>query len=444
MKSISFITLFSLLSLYTAGQSNVKFSKEVILEDLKVLRESLQDAHYNLFAYTTETTFEAIYKQIKSSINKDSFNLLETTNLFQRLISSVNNGHTEIGFPGQSYRAYAFAGGTIFPLEIAFEADKPLIRKNWSDEDNIQIGSELLSINGIPIEKIIAKISPQISAERLYFKQAKIELYSFPRLYWQVFGQQEEFIVEVASGEENKTYSIKAVDLIEGFEVKRNEVLNAKMELKFLANIAYLNPGNFGGDEQKYQQFIDSSFLEINKQKPKNLIIDLRNNSGGDDSFSDYLVSYLADKPFKWNSSFTLKTSKFLKEHVRENYDTTNVYWKKALTHKNGEIYNYVFDEYQPQAKAKRYHGKVYVLINRQSYSQAAVTAAQIQDYKFGTLVGEETGDYPSLYASQFQYVLPNTAIQVKVSKGYIVRVSGNTEEKGVIPDLFIKDYFIG
>ena len=83
------------------------------------------------------------------------------------------------------------------------------------------------------------------------------------------------------------------------------------------------------------------------------------------------------------------------------------------------------------------------MLSNRQSHSQSAVTAAQIQDYGFGIIVGEETGDYPSLYASQFQYTLPTTGIPVKVSKGRIVRVNGSAEEEGVIPDIFIKDYLL-
>jgi len=31
-------------------------------------------------------------------------------------------------------------GGTIFLLEIAFEYDKALVRKNWSDSDGIKVG----------------------------------------------------------------------------------------------------------------------------------------------------------------------------------------------------------------------------------------------------------------------------------------------------------------
>lgn len=443
MNSTYFIFLFLLFSSSSFGQSNTPFSKEEVQEDLKFLYQSLTEAHYNPYAYTTEQEFDSTYEAVKSAIRKDSFTLLEATNLFQRLISVINNGHTEIDFPGQSYGEYAYAGGTVFPLEIAFEYDKPLVRKNWSNNDNIKTGSEILSINGIPMADMLSKIYPQISAERPYFKNVKIELYSFPRYYWQVFGKQDHFEVEIRSNNKIKKYALKAINLIEDYEMKRTEVLNAEMKLKFFERSAYLNPGNFSGDEQQYRHFIDSAFVEIKEKKSKNLIIDLRNNGGGDNSFSDYLVSYFADEPFKWNSSFTLKTSKFLKEHVRKNNDTTDVYFQEILRHKNGEIYNYEFPEYSPQPKKKRFRGKVYVLVNRQSHSQAAVTAAQIQDYKFGTVVGEETGDYPSLYASQFTYMLPNTGIAVKASKGYIVRVNGSTEKQGVIPDIFIKDYLL-
>ena len=155
------------------------------------------------------------------------------------------------------------------------------------------------------------------------------------------------------------------------------------------------------------------------------------------------LYAYTSDEPFKWNSEFTLKTSKFLKEHSRKHNDTTSTYFQKILAHKNGEIYNYEFDDYQPQPKQKRFNGEVYVLVNRQSHSQSAVTASQIQDYKFGTIVGEETGDFPTLYASQFQYTLPNTGIVVKVSKGQIVRVNGSKKPEGVIPDMMIRDHLL-
>lgn len=426
------------------SQSNEQFfTKKEILDDLHYLYETLEDTHYNLYAYTSKEDFAANYQKVKASLTDDSINVLEATNFLQRVISVANNGHTEIDFPSAIYRAYAYSGGTLFPLEISFEEGKSLVRKNFSSNATIEVSTELLSINGLSMDAILAKIYPQLSAERIYLKNAKIEMYSFPRCYWQVFGKQDVFEIRIKKDGKVRELTIEAIDLIQEYETKRNEILNAEKELLFYKNAAYLNPGNFAGDEEQYQQFIDSAFVAIKDKNSQNLIIDLRNNAGGNDSFSDYLVAYIADKPFRWSSRLTLKTSKLLKEHTRKNNDTTEVYFQNILNHKNGETYSFEFEDYQPKAKEKKFTKDVFVLVNRQSYSQSAVTAAQIQDYRFGTIVGEETGDYPTLFASQFYHTLPNTGIQVKVSKGQIVRVNGSEKEEGVIPDLVIKDHLL-
>lgn len=439
--SISLFLLFFQHSI--AQQTTAKYGPNEILEDLEYLYHSLEDTHYNLYAYASKEDFFKNYQHVKNSITKDSLPILEVTNILQKVISAANNGHTEIDFPGTSYRAYATNKGTIFPLEIAFENDKNLIRKNFSNNPNISVGSEIVSINGITIMDILAKMYPHISAERTYFKNAKIEMYSFPRLYWQVFGRQDTFDVKIKYQDTITKYTISSVNLIEGYETIRTDVLNSTREFKFIDSIAYINPGPFSGDEIKYQEFIDAAFAKIKEQKSKNLILDFRNSSGGNDSFSDYLVAYIADKPFRWNSKLSIKSSKLLKEHTRKHNDTTDTYFKNILSHKNGEIYEIHLEKYLPKSANKRFNGKVYVLVNRQSHSQAAVTAAQIQDYMFGTIIGEETGDYPTLYASQFQYSLPNTGIIVKVPKGRIIRVNGSKKQEGVIPDIIIKDHLL-
>ncbi len=435
-----------LLCVFNSLWAQNHFSKQQVLEDMDYLMTSLEEAHYDLYAYTSKDEFDRNYNAVRNAIAKDSFNLLEATSTMQSVISAANNGHTEIGFPGQSYGDYIYDHkGTLFPMELAFEDSKALVRKNWSGNSDINVGAEVLSINGLPMKEVLSRIYPLVSAERPYFKNAKIELFSFPRYYWQAFGKQDKFNVEVRSGGTTQNYQLEAISGLEGYEMRRNEVVDfiPKRKLKFFADAAYLNPGNFSGDEPKYRKFIDSAFVVIRNRESKNLILDLRNNLGGDDPFSDYLVSYIADQPFAWTSKFTLKSSAFLKEHVRQHNDTTSAYWQEFLHRKNGEIYEYEYQPYQPQPIRKRFKGDVYVLVNRQSHSMAAVTAAQIQDYGFATVVGEETGDYASLYASVFRYQLPNTGITVQASKGYIVRVNGSTKEEGVIPDIFIKDHLL-
>ncbi len=434
-----FIT--GLLGLQTSAQ---QFSKAEVLSDLQYLRSSLEETHFDLYAYTSKEDFEQNYSEVKKQIKNDSLNLLEVINLFQKVVSKANNAHTRIAFPVQPYLEYADSGGSVFPLEIAIENGKALVRKNWSTNTNIRIGDELKTINGMPIDEVFKKIYPHISAERLYFKNAQLEGFTLPRYYWQVFGEQKEFEVEIVQNGSHLTHKLKAIKALDDYEMKRDDILKHDWDLKYPSNsAAYLRPGGFGGDEDKYRRFIDSAFVDINAKKIKNLIIDLRNHPGGDDSFGDYLVSYIANKPFKWASKFQLKSSAILKEDVRQKKDTTEAYWKSILSHKDGEIYDYDFGFYEPQPQAKRYLGMVYVLVNRQSYSQSAVTASQIQDYGFGQIVGEETAEYPSLLASIFSYNLPKTKVTVDVSKGKIQRVSGIDNSKGVIPDIRIQDHLL-
>ena len=47
------------------------------------------------------------------------------------------------------------------------------------------------------------------------------------------------------------------------------------------------------------------------------------------------------------------------------------------------------------------------------------------------------------MFTSVFYFNLPNTGIQVQMSKGKMIRVNGSTKQEGVIPDIFIKDYLL-
>ena len=442
MKS-GFILCLAGLMLATISLHAQNFDKKEIISDLEFLCQSLEEAHYNLYAYTDKKEFTNNYLKIKRSITQDSLSLLQATSLFQQVISKANTGHAEIDFPVSTYRNYAMNGGTVFPLELAIEDGKAYIRKNFSNSNEVKTGLEVVAIDDVEIQKVIDKIHPQLSAETPYFKNAKLEFWSFPRLYWQLFGQRDSFKIAILKEEKIIDAEVAAVDLISDFEMKRTEIVSSDRLFKLYKNAAYVKPGNFSGDVKEYKAFIDSVFTELNNIKRNNLIVDLRNNAGGHNEFSDYLVSYFADKPFKWHSKFTLKSSSILKAQTRLNNDTTDLYFKKILEQENGATYEYLFENYKPQNESARFKGNVYVLINRHSYSMAAVTAAMIQDYKFATIVGEQTGDFPTLYASQFQYTLPNTGIVVKVPKGYMIRPNGTEYKGGVIPDVFIKDHLI-
>jgi C-terminal processing protease CtpA/Prc len=171
------------------------------------------------------------------------------------------------------------------------------------------------------------------------------------------------------------------------------------------------------------------------------LIIDLRNNPGGHNSFSDYMLSYVADTSFRFSNKFLVRTSELTKSFWKEINDSSLLELKNdILTNENGTSFENTIPYNKPRITSLSFKGNVYVLINRFDFSQAVNAAAVVQDYKFGILIGEKTADHSSLLASAQYFTLPNTGLTVQYPKAFIVRPNGDEKAEEVIPDYKISD----
>ena len=90
------------------------------------------------------------------------------------------------------------------------------------------------------------------------------------------------------------------------------------------------------------------------------------------------------------------------------------------------------------------FHGRVWVLVNQHSYSNAAVVAALMQDLGIATIVGEETADLPTTYGAVETFALPNSGAVITYPKAYMVRPSGDQSTRGVVPDFVIAPNPVG
>ncbi|MBL0102184.1 MAG: hypothetical protein IPP49_20895 [Saprospiraceae bacterium] len=102
----------------------------------------------------------------------------------------------------------------------------------------------------------------------------------------------------------------------------------------------------------EFVEFIDQSFKQIQEKGLKNLIIDVRYNTGGSQSSAIHLLRYLVDKPFTYYSKSDFP-GKLVKIEGGRNHPTCEkrLQWKSA-----------VFDRW----KWKLHHGSFYV--SRQSF----------------------------------------------------------------------------
>ncbi len=449
------------IAAYKLNYDQVKFSAKEVREDLKYLYETLDATCYDLFHFTDKSVFEKEFDRINNSIS-DSLTKLEIHRLFQPFVALSNISHINLSFPVDPYLKWIRGGGRWFPLEINFVNEKPLIVIDYKMNAQITKGDELISINGDSFNSILNNIFKYTTGETEYYKRTSIESGSFTDSYWYVYGDCKTSTIEIKKkGGSILSVEVEGVSMDEYLEFINNHpekfssVDHQRREFKFIRDIAYLHPGIFFNkestsndinskelqDNREFYEFIDSAFYKMAKKGVGDLIIDIRRNNGGSDLLSNYMLASFASGPFTEASWWGMKTSQITKNiwkdyHMPETADMK----EQLMLAENGTRIDMDIEEVFPRDDSLHFNGNVYVLIDRFSFSNAAAVATVVQDFGFGTLIGEETSFTPSSCGAMGTFKLPNTLIEASFTRVCGVRPNGDTSLHGVIPEIIVKD----
>src|SRR4029079_10967524 len=161
--------------------------------------------------------------------------------------------------------------------------------------------------------------------------------------------------------------------------------------------------------------------------------------------FSDIMLAWFATKPFKFASSCKIRVSREaiasnarrLKVSPGNSQDISHQFAALYAGARPGDIVSFPVQETAPRPEP-RFNGKVYLLMNRNSYSNCVAVAATVQDYGFGTVIGEETADLAATYGAMETFTLAQSGLDVGFPKAHIVRPNGNETARGAVPDRVI------
>lgn len=436
-----------------AGQIPV----ETVRADFADLYRMLRDAHFDLYARAPRAAYDRLYARIANEI-RHPMDRAEVLALFQRFVAFGRIAHARIDDASEGFAAYRKATGRIFPLAVRPQGKRIFVTGNGSGVAAIAPGDEVVTLNGQSAASWIARAAANVSADTPYMLGAMLE-WSFPAIVWRAAGPAERFDLRVRRGGRMFNVTVPARTSAEiGAALVRQPRLELsweKREARMLdGGIAYLRPGpsyNVEGaadamyDNRAYKAFIDRAFDTFLSAKAAALLIDLRDNPGGDASFSDHMIGWFANRPFKFNSRFRIKVSEATRRSNRERMrneanDSTGIGAQLAAAYdkaRDGMVIDFPTPPVQPRG-GTRFTGQVYALVNRHSYSNTVTIAAILQDDRFATILGEETSDLATTYGAMESFRLPRTGIEVGYPKAYIVRPSGSTAARGAVPDIAI------
>ncbi|MCB1023827.1 MAG: hypothetical protein KDB79_05535 [Acidobacteria bacterium] len=443
--------------------------------DFEVLKAALKELHPGLYRYNTAQEMEKKFDLFETKLTKP-LNEGEFFKFTAQLLSEIDCYHTYLNPYNQKkeVRERLFDRQNYFPFYFQIIDGKMIVTENASTK-TLARGSEITRINGIPTAKIIKDLLTVTSSDgknNLSNRLKAIEInrssgpeYALFDLYFPLFFSTEDnvFTVEAIKSKTKEKTKFQVLAMTKDERTREMETRYGKTPgyddgWKFEIrdkNTGYLKLSNFAVWKLSfdYKNFLANSFRAMRAANTKNLIIDIRENGGGDDGVYRELFRYLSKKdlPCKFPVRSYIKTPKADPEILKyaETYEkeilqmlTAGVPETLYKPAGNG-LFEYLGDraECEPlKPKENNFRGKTYLLVNSANASAAFTFARYAQEYELAALVGQETGgNKKGFTGGSYLFVyLPNSRFEfdLPLIAGFSIAPQ---KDEGVFPDVYVK-----
>lgn len=406
-------------SLNKAGNAPLPLSPELLAMDFVVFRNALSAEHGGLYRYQPERTLNHLMDSCLLSIDKP-LTALEFGKKILFITSKIRDGHTGTNISGLLANNY-LENTRLFPLTLYFTGNRAFVR--CSKLEAFPTGTEILAIDGEKIKVITSQLYNYLPSDGSITtkKYQTLNNGAFPVLYKWIYDHGDSLSVSYKNLQGKILITRIAAQLASDFECEQQQAGSGTKDLDLSyprPNTALLTIKTF--DEQRlarnqlnFSAFLKQTFAELRDRKTGNLIIDLRGNAGGQDSYGPLLYSYLTDKAFTYFAAIQTADRKLTAAE--------NSFMKPQ----------------QPQANP--FKGKLLILINGLSFSASADFCALVKSADRAKFIGEETGGgyYGNTSGQTTKLELPNTKIKVMIPKySYFNAVKkAKYPDRGTIPD---------
>lgn len=457
MRHIGYLVLCMLFQ-WGFGQESKRPLKHY-QKDFDYLLE-LIEAHPDPYQYTSKHSMDSLIEDKQSQLGFVDSDM-EFYKLLAPIVTAMHDGHCDI-FPPQdvSKKIREDCGHFPYKLHLTNEDRLYVLSNVCQEELPIPNGAEIIEIEGQSTKEFLKAADPFISHEAKHFRNSRMT--ETPLLhFYQVFDQCKDLEITYRYLDEKKLVvenldKKKYKDCKKKYRNKREELFLNQRPYEYRQveqGIALLGIYSFGYGDRAFVSFLDESFERMKQDSIHTLIIDLRDNLGGNPQNAARIFHYISQKSFRTMAKSTTKVSfPYRKRYLNSFPSTSNIsayrylggkYFREIGEVLNGPIGSMVekdeiYKEF-PESKTNEFYGDVYCLINRKTFSAASSFAATFQCYQMGTLIGEPTGGTKVFNANAFYDRLPKTNIGVAMSSTQLFTSCYSEETPHVMPDLLVR-----
>ena len=477
-------------------------SVNALRNDVDKLYNQLKKHHPKLYQYTPKLVMDHKFDSLKQVIVAPMTSR-EFYRQLAPVLTNVRQGHVSVSpqgkrFKKKEYKQLKKSKFGFNDLDFQYLDDKLWVEASYG-EDSLLVGAEVISLAGEPVYSLIETYKTRIASDGFNtthhnrfaskgFKalyawdngfldslpvQFKTKDSIFIKTYKRVLNNSnasKDTLVDslkIKSKTKKETQSpkpTKAEKLARKREAKKQKQYNKihgfiprikgfTRNFNFIGKdsaVAYMKIRSFSNGT--YKGFYKTSFAKIDSAKTKNLILDLRDNGGGRIAEIQHLFAYLTDKEFQFINKSEVTSRQPILTSVMSNTTPPVLQGLAAIfspilmvqslfstSKSDGKFYYKLKYAKTQQPMPLNYKGKLYVLINGNSFSASSIIATNLRGINRATFVGEETGGaYNGTVAGFYKlYKLPNSKLIVRMGLMQIeAPYKENPDGYGVRPDI--------
>ncbi len=392
-------------------------------EDLDSLYFLLKENHQNLYKRTNVAAFEELFAEIKEEI--PTLEDHEITARFAQFVALANDGHTRLTLPlqegiglSQAHSRTELPTDTTLvfrhlPVEFYWFDDGLFITRATKDYAHL-LGREVIKINNVLTTDALENARSLSHFDNEYghmlIAPSRLAILEILKSLDIVENDAEQVVLTTVFDGKTEDVSLSALSRLpkvkfmdSGYDMAPTDVILSRQNTDQYYWHSYLeeektlflqiNQMNNAPEGTRLIKFLGMVDDEIKRISPERIVLDLRNNFGGDNTYSISVVNLLLKNP-----------------HLNE-------------------------------------PGRFYTLIGRKTFSAAQHLVNDLRRWTDVIFVGEPTGSSPSSFGDAVRQQLPNSGLTVRIATIYWTDTSGRDQDvKWVAPDLpapnLASDYF--
>ena len=390
----------------------------------------------------------------------------------QSILSPLNDGHSSVMMDFH---------GKIFPFKYFADSDTAFYLIGITRDCSNELGHRIISINGKPVGEVVESFRASMSCDNNNYFKANVNNYMQLKAAWDFnpYHRTDGMLqLEFDDGNTLLLPSVKQSELdMNWFYPKKTNVPFEYNGMPFSYSIlpekqlCYLRfttctdrntlrmyemlGMSVGMTEEQIAQvpvfglFLREMFSEMNRQEINTLVIDVRDNGGGNSMMCDQLLSWL--KPIEETSQISslIRVSKLWESQYPNLMET----FKETLINRGdsyllGQMYDadLVDNEYDDMMSElfvmnhshdSLFTGNVIFMQGKDTFSSAGELITTAIDNGIGIVIGSNGVYAPQGYGDLLNWELPNTHIRGFVSHKIFMRPDATKHnEDAIIPDI--------